>query len=73
MALASVAGIAYLLSLLPILADLMRPRRFGALTVAVLLSLGSLHFFFKKNFCVSGLMLFVSMLGMVFTRHTVRC
>jgi hypothetical protein len=72
MALASLAGMAYLLSLLPILAAFMRTPAIWALTAAVLLSLGSLHFFFKKNFCASGTMLFVSMLGMVYARHTVR-
>ena len=72
MALASVAGIAYLMSLQSILADLMRTPASWVLLVAILLSLGSLHFFFKKSFCVSGTMLFVSMLGMVYTRHTVR-
>jgi hypothetical protein len=72
MALASVAGIAYLMSLQPILARLMQTRASWVLLVAILLSLGSLHFFFKKNFCVSGTMLFVSMLGMVYTRHIVR-
>jgi hypothetical protein len=72
MVLASLAGMAYLMSLLPILAALMRSPAIWALTVAVLLSLGSLHFFFKKNFCVSGTMLFVSMLGMVYARHAVR-
>jgi hypothetical protein len=72
MALASLAGMAYLLSLLPILAAFMQTPAIWALTVAILLSLGSLHFFFKKNFCVSGTMLFLSMLGMVYARHTVR-
>jgi hypothetical protein len=72
MVLASLTGMAYLLSLQPILAPFMRTPAIWALTVAVLLSLGSLHFFFKKNFCVSGTMLFVSMLGMVYARHTVR-
>jgi len=72
MVLASLAGIGYLLSLQPILAAFMRTPAIWALTVAILLSLGSLHFFFKKNFCVSGTMLFVSMLGMVYARHTVR-
>jgi hypothetical protein len=72
MALASVAGIAYLMTLQPILAQLMQTRASWVLLVAILLSLGSLHFFFKKNFCVSGTMLFVSMLGMVYTRHIVR-
>jgi hypothetical protein len=72
MVLASMAGMAYLLSLLPILAAFMKTPAIWALTVAILLSLGSLHFFFKKNFCVSGTMLFVSMLGMVYARHEVR-
>lgn len=34
--------------------------------------MGSLHFFFKKNFPVSGAMLFVSLLGLVYARHIVR-
>ena len=72
MVLASLTGMAYLLSLQPILAAFMRTPAIWALTAAVLLSLGSLHFFFKRNFCVSGTMLFVSMLGMVYARHTVR-
>jgi len=72
MVLASLAGMAYLLSLLPILPAFVHTPAIWALTVAILLSLGSLHFFFKRNFCVSGTMLFVSMLGMVYARHTVR-
>ena len=72
MALASLAGMAYLLSLLPILPAFMETPAIWALTVAILLSLGALHFFFKRNFCVSGTMLFVSMLGMVYARHVVR-
>jgi hypothetical protein len=72
MILASLAGMAYLLSLQPILAGFMRTPAIWVLTVAVLLSLGALHFFFKKNFCAAGTMLFVSMLGMVYARHTVR-
>jgi hypothetical protein len=72
MALASLAGMGYMLALLPILAAFMHSPAIWALTVAILLSLGSLHFFFQKKFCASGLMLFVSMLGMVYARHTVR-
>jgi hypothetical protein len=72
MVLASVAGIAYLISLQAYLAAFMRTPAIWALTGAVLLSLGSLHFFFRKNFCASGTMLFLSMLGMVYARHTVR-
>jgi hypothetical protein len=72
MVLASLVGMAYLMSLLPILSAFMHSPAIWALTLAVLLSLGSLHFFFKKNFCVSGTMLFVSLLGMVYARHAVR-
>jgi hypothetical protein len=72
MALASVVGIAYLMTLLPVLAGFMHTPAAWALMAAILLSLGALHFFFKRNFCVAGTMLFVSMLGMVYTRHTVR-
>ncbi|MFI5398921.1 MAG: hypothetical protein ACHQ9S_25605 [Candidatus Binatia bacterium] len=72
MALAFMLGLAYLLSLLPILAAFMHTPAIWGLTAAILLSLGSLHFFFKKNFPVSGAMLFVSLVGMVYARHTVR-
>ncbi len=72
MILAALAGMAYLLSLQPILAAFMKTPAIWVLTVAVLLSLGSLHFFFQKNFWAAGTMLFISMLGMVYTRHTVR-
>jgi hypothetical protein len=72
MALAAVLGLGYLLSLLPILAALMHTPAIWVLTAAIVLSFGSLHFFFKKNFPVSGAMLFVSLFGMVYARHTVR-
>ena len=44
----------------------------GALTLGVLLSLGSLHMFFTKKFVPAGAMLFVSIFCMVMTRHYVR-
>jgi hypothetical protein len=72
MVLAMLAGMAYLLSLLPYLEAFMHTPAIWGLTVGVLLSFGSLHFFFKRRFCESGLMLFVSMLTMVYARHTVR-
>jgi hypothetical protein len=72
MALAMLAGFAYMLSLLPYLAAFMHTPAIWALTVGVLLSLGSLHFYFKRSFCISGTMLFVSMLTMVYARHVVR-
>ncbi|MBP1683955.1 MAG: hypothetical protein H6Q33_98, partial [Deltaproteobacteria bacterium] len=72
MALAAVLGFGYLLSLLPILVAFMRTPAIWALTAAIILSLGSLHFFFKKQFAASGVMLFLSLFGMVYARHTVR-
>lgn len=72
MVLASLAGVAYLISLDQHLRPFMRTPAIWALTVGVVLSLGALHFFFKKKFWPSGLMLFVSMLTMVYARHTVR-
>lgn len=70
--LGSAVGVAYLLSLMPILRPFMHTPAIWGLTAAVLLSLGAMHFFFTKNFPVSAGMLFVSLLGMVHARHTVR-
>lgn len=72
MVLAALAGFAYMLSLLPYLAAFMRAPAIWGLTIGVLLSAGSLHYYFKKQFWPSGGMLFVSMLTMVYARHTVR-
>jgi hypothetical protein len=72
MALAAILGLGYLLSLLPILAAFMHTPAIWALMAAIILSLGSLHFFFKQNFPVSGGMLFLSLCGMVYARHSVR-
>jgi hypothetical protein len=58
--------------LLPYLEAFMHTPAIWGLTIGVLLSFGSLHFFFKRRFWESGLMLFVSMLTMVYARHTVR-
>ncbi len=51
---------------------LMRSPAIWALIGAVLLSAGSLHFFFRRLFLPSGLMLFGSLLVMVTIRHEVR-
>ena len=50
----------------------MRSAAIWILAVAVLLTLGSAHFFFKKKFFASGALLFLSLLGMVSTRHILR-
>jgi hypothetical protein len=72
MAGAMVLGMAYVLSLMPVLPALMATPAIWALAGAIVLSLGALHFYFEGNFLASGLMLFVSMFGMVHARHTVR-
>ena len=72
MVITMIVGFVYLLSLLDIIKAFMRSPAVWWLTVSIVLSLGSLHFFFKKKFWGAGLMLFVSMLGMVVIRHYVR-
>ena len=72
MAGAAASGFAYFASLKEILVGLMRTPAIWALFVGVLLSLGSLHFFFKRRFLASGLALFVSLVLMVITRHELR-
>jgi len=72
MVLASGAGIGYLGVLSPFLRAFMHTPGIWALTVAIVLSLGSLHFFFVKKFLPSGLMLALSVGGMVTARHYVR-
>ena len=69
---AAVTGIAYLVSLRPILPSLMRTPASWGLTLSIVLALGALHFFFKRKFCASGIMLLVSLIGMVHARHVVR-
>ena len=69
---ASLAGIAYLLTLAELLVPFMRTPGIWALTVGVLLSLGSLHFYFKKKFMPAFAMILVSLILMVYTRHHVR-
>ena len=67
-----IVGMAYLFTLGDHLLPFMRSPAIWLLMVSVILSLGSLHFFFKKKFLPAGSMLFVSMLGMVVIRHILR-
>jgi hypothetical protein len=72
MVLASLVGIGYLISLADYLKAFMHTPGIWTLTLGVLLALGSLHLFFTRKFAISGVMLFVSVMGMVTTRHFVR-
>ena len=72
MVITSAFGIGYLVSLGEALPKLMHTPAIWALTLGVILSAGSLHFFFTKRFAPAGAMLGVSLLSMVITRHYVR-
>ena len=66
--LAAITGSAYLMTV----PALLQTRAIGVLGVGILLTLGSLHLFFKKSFCASGVLLLGSVLTMVYARHMVR-
>jgi hypothetical protein len=70
--LASLFGMIYLVILGPVIPALMRTPASWVLVLSMLLSLGALHFFFKRKFLASGSMLLVSMAGMVLIRHYLR-
>ncbi|HPC10781.1 MAG TPA: hypothetical protein PK112_01635 [candidate division Zixibacteria bacterium] len=69
---AMAVGLVYLLSLADILKPFMHTPAIWWLSASIILSLGSLHFFFTRKFFGAGAMLFVSLLGMVVVRHNVR-
>lgn len=70
--LASVTGVLYLLTLGDHLRPFMKSSGIWTMTVGIVLSLGMLHFFFKKKFWGAGAMIFVSLGAMVLTRHALR-
>jgi hypothetical protein len=72
MAAASVFGLVYLFTLGDYLVPLMKTPAIWALTVGIVLSLGALHMFYKKKFILTAIMLTVSVIMMVYTRHHVR-
>jgi hypothetical protein len=72
MGLGALVGLTYLVLLAPYLVTLMHTPAIWALTAAIVFALGALHFFFAKNLPVSGAMLFLSLFGMVYVRHSVR-
>ena len=65
-------GMGYLLTLGNHIAPFMRSAAIWVLTVSIVLTLGSVFFFFKKKFLATGVLLFLSMLGMVSTRQLLR-
>lgn len=67
-----VVGLIYLFTLGDNMVPFMRSYGIWSLTVGAILSLGALHFFFKKSFLAAATMTFVSMLTMVITRHVLR-
>jgi len=65
-------GFVYMFTLGENLRFFMRSPGIWAITLGLVLSLGSLHFFIKKKFTPASLMLFVSLLFMVYARHVLR-
>lgn len=65
-------GFLYMMTLVDYLKEFMRSSAIWWLTASIFLSLGSLHFYFKKRFLPAGAMLLVSLVGMVVIRHEVR-
>jgi hypothetical protein len=72
MVFAAVAGLAYIFTLGDYLLPYMRTPAVWLLLIGIVLSAGSLHFFFRRRFAVSAIMLGVSLLTMVINRHYVR-
>jgi hypothetical protein len=73
MAAATVLGFAYLVTLTNIMKPIMNGPVIWVLALSILpFSLSALHFFFLRRFLPSGILLFVSLLGMVIARHYVR-
>ncbi|UCG51291.1 MAG: hypothetical protein JSW58_14015 [Candidatus Latescibacterota bacterium] len=67
-----ILGLVYLFTLGDYLLPLMRSVAIWLVVAAIVLSLAALHFFFRRKFVASALLLFLSMVGMVVVRHTLR-
>jgi hypothetical protein len=72
MAVSVVLGIAYMMTLGEALVPFMHSIAIWLTLIALVLSLGALHFYFRRKFVPAGAMLFVSLLGMVVMRHVLR-
>lgn len=71
MTLAMILGVVYLATLADQMKPIMRGPAIWVLTVSVIAAFGAMHTA-AKNAIVSGALLFVSLLGMVYARHLVR-
>lgn len=67
-----VVGTAYLATLGDALLPLMRSFAIWLLLVALLLTAGALHLYFRRRFVPAALLLFVSLFSMVLIRHELR-
>jgi hypothetical protein len=67
-----IVGVVYILTLGDFLGPYMQSSGIWLVAIAFVLSLLSLHWFFKRRFVGSGLLLFLSMAAMVANRHTLR-
>ncbi len=65
-------GTAYLVSLGEYMRPFMQSTAIWILTASFVLTLGAMHLVFKKKLKVGGILLFLSLLGMVIIRHQLR-
>lgn len=67
-----ITGLAYMLGLGELMKPFMKSPAIWLVTLSFIVSLGSLHFLFKKRFVFASVMLSVSFVAMVYTRHVLR-
>lgn len=65
-------GLIYIATLGEALLPYMRSAGIWMVVVAIVLSLGGLHFFFRRQFLWAGALTFLSMMAMVINRHVLR-
>ena len=65
-------GFSYMMGLEDLLKPFMKSPAIWLVTLSFFLSIGSLHFLFKKKFVMASSMLMLSFVAMVYTRHILR-